>query len=127
MREINKLKANKTSFKKGHSKIGGFVVGSKHSLESISKVSNSLKGKTGKLARRWKGENAGYVAKHLWIVKHYGKASKCEQVGCSFKNPKRFEWHNRSGEYRRECEDYVQLCPSCHRKVDMGRMELCVL
>lgn len=83
------------------------------------KVSDSLRGKYGKKARRWKGMEAGYVAKHMWIKKHYGKASKCENPDCTYENPKRFEWANVSGEYRREVDDYIQLCPSCHRKRDM--------
>ena len=91
------------------------------------RVSDSLRGEFGSNSRRWKGEDAGYVAKHLWLIKHYGKAHKCEQAGCVFENPKRYEWHNVSGKYKRDRNDYVQLCPSCHRKIDMGRIELCVL
>jgi len=48
-------KANKTSFKKGHKKIGGFIKGSKHRKESIELIRNSILGRTGKLARAWKG------------------------------------------------------------------------
>lgn len=48
-------KANKTSFKKGHKKIGGFVKGSKHSEISKDKVRLSLLGKTGEKARNWRG------------------------------------------------------------------------
>ena len=77
----------------------------------------------------WKGENAGYVAKHTWIVKHYGNAKKCENKKCVYprvnsKNvyieaPKRFEWALIKGKkYTRNVKDYIQLCPSCHRKYD---------
>lgn len=90
-------------------------------------LSELMRGQFGEKARRWKGDKASYEAKHMWIYKHRGKASKCEQKDCSFENPKRYEWHNVSGEYKRELSDYVQLCPSCHRKIDMGRLELCVL
>lgn len=82
------------------------------------RVSKSLIGLIGEKARRWKGNDASYAAKHLWIVKHYGKASYCEN------NPhhkaKRFEWANISGKYRRDREDYRPLCPSCHRKEHKG-------
>jgi hypothetical protein len=71
----------------------------------------------GENARAWKGMNAGYVAKHLWIIKHYGKASKCELC---VKPAKRYEWSNISGEYLRDRSDYRMLCPSCHRKEDFG-------
>ncbi len=77
-----------------------------------------LVGKIGINSRAWKGESAGYVAKHLWIVKHYGNATQCsvdtEHVA------RRFEWHNISGEYKRDMSDWTQLCPSYHRKLHKG-------
>lgn len=82
------------------------------------RVSASLLGKIGPQARRWLGEMAGYHAKHMWIVKHYGKASKCEM--CGTLNASRYEWSNISGEYHRERSDYRELCPSCHRRHDYG-------
>ena len=75
-----------------------------------------LVGKFGPKARRWKGDEAGYVAKHMWINKHYGKARSC-----SFnKNHKstRYHWANISGKYKREVTDYIPLCPSCHKIFD---------
>ncbi len=39
-------------------------------MTQSEKVSLSLVGKTGVLSRRWLGDEAGYVAKHMWIVKH---------------------------------------------------------
>lgn len=71
----------------------------------------------GELSRAWKGNEAGYVAKHMWISKHYGKANKCIKCGGV---AKRYEWANISGEYRRDISDYMMLCPSCHRKMDHG-------
>lgn len=76
-----------------------------------------LVGRFGKDARRWKGENASYEAKHIWIVKHYGNANHCENN--SLHKSKRFEWANISGEYKREISDYKQLCTRCHRKMDL--------
>jgi len=37
-----------------------------------------MKYQIGKKHHNWKGENAGYDAKHYWLKRHYGKASKCE-------------------------------------------------
>lgn len=82
-------------------------------------VSGSLKGKIGKQSRRWKGDKASYYAKHMWISKHYGKASKCEKCGSLTAN--RYEWANVSGEYKRERSDYMELCTSCHQKMDHRR------
>lgn len=89
------------------------------SQEISKRVSKSLIGKFGEESRRWKGESAGYVAKHSWIVKHYGKANHCEK--CNTKNCSRYEWANISGEYKRDVSDYIQLCPSCHRKMDLKK------
>lgn len=75
-----------------------------------------LIGKFGPLSRRWKGDKAGYVAKHIWIAKHYGRANHCERDHTH--KAKRYEWANVSGKYRRDREDYIQLCPSCHRRMD---------
>lgn len=68
----------------------------------------------------WKGDRCSYVAKHMWILRHYGKATKCENAHCNYPNPKRYEWANISGEYKRNINDYRMLCPSCHRKFDYG-------
>lgn len=88
--------------------------GTKMSIEFKSKISESLVGNK----RAWKGLSAGYVAKHTWIIKHYGKASRCEL--CETKTAKRYEWANISGDYLRTREDYRELCPSCHRRLDYG-------
>lgn len=85
----------------------------------VRTVSQAQTGKCEEESRGWKGENAGYVAKHMWIKKHYGKANKCEK--CGTKNTSRYEWANISGEYKRERSDYMQLCPSCHRKFDLRK------
>lgn len=66
----------------------------------------------------WRGDEASYYAKHIWLVRHYGRASKCEK--CISPIAKRFEWANISGKYKRDIKDYVQLCISCHRLMDRG-------
>lgn len=135
---MSRERNSKGQFVNGHSKTGGFIKGSKHSDKSKSLISKSLCGKFGDKARRWRGEKAGYAAKHIWIVKHYGKADRCEQKGCSYpkvvdagrriiEKPSRYEWANISGEYKRDRSDWVMLCPSCHRKIDMGKEKLCVV
>lgn len=87
------------------------------SAETSAKISASLQGKFKEQSRGWKGEGASYYAKHMWILKHYGKANKCT---CDQSHTaKRFEWANISGKYHRDISDYVQLCPSCHRKIDL--------
>ena len=115
-------------FKKGHKKIGGFHIGSKHSEKAKQKISDSLKGKYQNASRRWRGDTASYAAKHIWINKHYGKADRCENIDCSSILPKRYEWANISGKCLRKRSDYIRLCPSCHRKADLnGGIEKCLV
>ena len=123
MRERNDM----GQFVDGHSPCGGFKKGSKHTEIAKQKISESLKNKTGADSRRWKGNDASYVAKHMWIKKHFGEPNRCENPDCSFENPKRYEWANISGEHKRERRDYVMLCPSCHRRADLnGGVKLCL-
>lgn len=89
-------------------------------MREKSSANLQQRGQFGANARAWKGEDASYYAKHMWIAKHYGKASCCENPKCKSVNPKRFEWANISGEYHRDREDYKQMCPSCHRRMDIG-------
>ena len=77
----------------------------------------------------WKGERVGYSALHGWIIRKFGIADKCENKDCIYprknksgkwvRKVKRYEWANISGEYKRTKKDFIQLCPSCHRKYDL--------
>lgn len=60
---------------------------------------------------------AEYSRIHRWILKEYGKANKCEFCD---NIPKRYEWAKIHGKnYAYDISNYIQLCPSCHRKYDM--------
>ena len=135
---MSRERDSRGKFVKGHSKVGGFNKGSKHTESSKNKIRESLVGKFGEKSRRWKGDEASYEAIHMWLYEHYGKANKCEQKGCHYpkvvdagrriiEKPSRYEWANISGEYKRDRSDWVMLCPSCHRKIDMGKEKLCVV
>jgi hypothetical protein len=91
-------------------------------MNQAERTSKTLIGRFGDKARRWKGDDACYVAKHLWLSKHYAKTGVCEICGKA--NNSRTEWANISGEYKRERSDYQELCPSCHRKKDLKK-EFC--
>lgn len=74
----------------------------------------------------WKGDNAGYIALHIWIKAKLGKPIKCTNPKCVYPKktlankiliaPKMFVWANISGEYKRDLNDYRQLCQSCNKK-----------
>lgn len=102
-----------------------------YSEETLRKISENNGrgnlGKIGPLNPAWLGDEAKYQAKHMWIRRNYGKADRCENQACTYKNPKTFHWANLSGEYQRERSDYVMLCPSCHKKMDLGTAQIVLL
>ena len=69
----------------------------------------------GFLPSNFKGDDVGYDALHDWVKRHYGVAVKCEHCG---KTEGKFHWANRSWKYKRDIDDWMQLCPKCHRKYD---------
>ena len=64
----------------------------------------------------WKGDSAGKIAIHSWVVKQQGKASLYKCIDCG--NQARV-WSNINHHiYRRVLEDYIPRCQSCHAKFD---------
>lgn len=63
---------------------------------------------------QWKGDKVGYAALHDWVQRYRGKANKCEWCGSTSK----MEWANISRKYKRDLNDFMQLCHSCHMKHD---------
>lgn len=78
----------------------------------------SIKGGFGEDATNWKGDNVGYHGLHAWLYRDFGKANKCSK--CGTVTAKKYEWANISGKYSRDINDFIQLCTSCHRKMDYG-------
>ena len=72
--------------------------------------------KRGAESLHWKGNDVGYFALHNWIARELGKPDKCEICGISI--PKRYVWANKSGQYRRDFNDWIRLCPKCHAAYD---------
>jgi len=63
-----------------------------------------------------------YASCHQKIHRKFGRAIRCENANCNGAAPKRFEWALRKGRtYSDNIEDYMQLCPSCHRKYDYNK------
>lgn len=63
----------------------------------------------------WKGSEAGYISKHIWVRKHYGKPVRCENCN----SVQKIQWANKSGKYLRERSDWLSLCPKCHYRFDI--------
>jgi len=68
----------------------------------------------------WKGEDAGYSAKHLWIKRLKGTPRICDH--CHSKKKRKYEWCNVDHKYRRDVEDWMRLCTSCHRTYDIQNL-----
>ena len=71
----------------------------------------------------WKGDRVGYFALHHWINREKGSAEKC--VVCeNFGGSKGCHWANLSGKYKRDINDYISLCPKCHKAWDRGNLPI---
>ena len=70
----------------------------------------------------WKGDNVSLVPLHQWIRRRKSKPEFCEF--CSISKP--YDLANISGKYRRDIDDFMWLCRSCHMKFDykVGRRTL---
>jgi hypothetical protein len=117
-----KHKENPTSFKKGlipwnKGKKGLMPTPWNKGIKGIH-LSSKTEFKKGQLVNeknfQWKGEDVGYGNLHSWIKRKLGKAKKCEQCGSTT----RVQWANVSHLYKRDLDDYVQLCNWCHFKHD---------
>lgn len=66
----------------------------------------------------WKGDSVSYRKLHSWI-----RSRKLEPKNCSkcHKNAK-LDLANISGQYKRDVDDFIYLCRSCHMKED-GRLD----
>lgn len=74
--------------------------------------------KKGKESNNWKGEQAGYRAKHIWLRSNYGKAKKCEGKSCKGIS-KNYQWALIKGKIcQHKRENFMQLCASCHKIYD---------
>ena len=85
-----------------------------------SKMKKTCRGKLGKNIN-WKGEEASYQAKHIWMINNYGSPIRCDHCGKRQRKSKGrniIQWANISGKFKRERSDWMTLCVSCHKKYD---------
>ncbi|SRR6266851_2158425 len=62
----------------------------------------------------FKVEDFGYDTLHDWVRRHRGKPIKCEHCDSTAN----LQWANKSWEYKRELDDWLELCSRCHSKYD---------
>jgi hypothetical protein len=79
----------------------------------------------GEKANAFKGDYAGYAAKHSWVARSYGKPLECEQCGRKGlpEGMKRYyDWANISKKFKRERSDWKRLCKKCHAENEPERI-----
>lgn len=75
--------------------------------------------RVGKENHAWKGDKVGYWALHKWVVKEKGNPDTCEHCKKTGLHRNQIHWANIDHKYRRNLEDFIRLCQSCHRKYDI--------
>ena len=98
----------------------------------IKKGNNLATKNVGSRHWAWQETNPSYSAVHFWLRKNYGKASKCENPECVYPRkdrrgylmlkPRAYQWANISGKYKRDRNDFKQLCSSCHKLFDLKKV-----
>jgi len=99
------------SFKKG---ITPWNKGRK--MTAGEKISRKIRGENN---GSWKGNNVKYAALHHWIYKRLGQPNYCEM--CKKTDRLAYHWANKSGKYKRDINDWLRLCVSCHKEYDKER------
>lgn len=100
--------SSKSEFKKG-------LVPWNKGLKGFGKNNNQVKGKD---SGKWKGNSVSYYALHGWVKYWRGRPKKCEHCGKIVTIPNLIHWANKSGEYKRDLNDWLRLCYKCHKKYD---------
>lgn len=125
----------KLGFKKGHKlnfKCGKVTIKcllcdkeTKHYLSSRRQYcskkcayKDSGKKVSGEKSGTWKGAGVGYYALHHWVRQWKGKPDFC--IDClATKEERELEWSNIDHKYKRDLNDYVGRCHSCHKIYDL--------
>lgn len=65
---------------------------------------------------QWKGNAVGYIGLHAWVRRKLGTPKSCEVCGTT--ESSRYDWANKSGQYKRDLSDWVRMCKRCHNNFD---------
>lgn len=86
---------------------------------------HNARGRTGDSHPSWKGRDATYNSTHRYLLNHKPRTGTCEHCGA---RPDPYkgkttgtDFANVSGNYLRQPDDYIELCRSCHTKLDNRR------
>lgn len=112
------------SFEKGHAPWNkGLDKSISTSLATVGeKNRKKLKGRMlGDKHHLWKGDDVGYGSLHEWVKRYLGTPTTCECCGMENLTKKKIHWANKSRKYKRDLDDWVRLCVSCHWKYDKNQ------
>ena len=76
---------------------------------------------TGKVHHMWKGDSVGYDALHDWVRRNLGRPDTCEFCEKTGLFGKKIHLANKSGNYKRDLNDWLRLCVKCHSLYDRSR------
>ena len=125
-RKVSLRMMGHTTSIKTRNKISATLTGQPFTKERISNIRKSIKPRFGEESPCWKGDKVGYGATHDWLRDKFGNAKKCENANCLLKSHT-FQWAKKTGrEYTRNPDDYYQLCVSCHRLYDKGKITITI-
>lgn len=112
---MNKSQARKKEWEEGRRKRISPMQGKHFSKIQSEKQSISHLGESN---GNWKGDEVGHSAIHRWVRWHKGRPKKC--VWCGKESDKRgaLHWSNIDHKYKRDLDDYISLCPTCHSYYD---------
>ncbi len=108
-----------------HIGVNTWAKGSKQSEETKKKIGRTLKKIGHSFPKpeseenhpKWRGDEVEYGGLHKWINKVLGKAKKCSKCGKEGTG-REIHWANKDHKYRRNVEDFIELCISCHGEYD---------
>lgn len=79
-------------------------------------------------APHWLGDKAKpasiYCRVHRWVERQLGKPLICEHCEREVETTRLIHWANISKEYKYDVSDWARLCTFCHKRYDLGRIEL---
>lgn len=104
----NVTKENPTAFKRGDTPWNAGTIG------VMQAWNKGVPGRSGEEHPQWKGDEIGYFALHMWLARVKPKTGHCEDCGAG----RYTEYANISYEYRRDPDDYRELCKPCHVRQD---------
>ena|SRR3990167_11370476 len=102
-------------FKKGNK---GYWLGKKRDKKTKEKIRLAHLGKRDDETNHWLGDKVGYDGLHDWVYRKLGSPMICEECSKICKNNYQIHWANKSGEYKRDIDDWLRLCVKCHYERD---------